>query len=194
MTHRRHSMTKFVRCCAATLILLQGYSAVAAEIPPGLRTWLMAIEALPNPEQLRRAGGPLTEKHLDAVVSDVQEPIYARHRALSLLGSLDSPKAVALLQAQLRNRDTALRATAVVAWLGGVGRRDSKLALKFADKLLRDPEPSVRAAAARALTFVQDPAAARVIAAKARAHENSDQVQPLLDRTIRELDQRMGNR
>ncbi len=187
-------MAKLVQCCAVLVLLSQGYHAFAAEIPPALRSWLMAIEALPNAEQLRRAGGSQTEKLLEAVVSDAQEPIYARHRALSLLGSLDSPKAVALLQGQLRNRDAALRATAVVAWLGGVGRRDSKLALKFADKLLRDPEVSVRAAAARALTFVQDPAAARLIAAKARAQEKSDQVQPLLDRTIRELDQRMGNR
>ncbi len=171
-------------------VLCASATAQAADIPQPLRTWLLAIEAVPNAEQVRRAGGAKTEALLDAVVLDAKEPSYARHRALSLLSLLDTPAALQTLRKHLTIKDDALRATAAVAWASGPARRHPQTAWKDLDRLLADRAPQVRAAAARALALTGDVKGARERALARRAHETVPEVQKALDRAVQQLGER----
>jgi len=169
--------------CAAT-------SAIAADIAQPLRSWLLAIEAVPNAEQVRRAGGAHTEALLDAVIRDTKETSYARHRALSFLSLLDTPAALHTLRKHLMLKDDSLRATAAVAWASGPGRRQPQDAWPDLDRLLADRAPQVRAAAARALALAGDGKGARDRALRRRARESVPEVQKALDRAVQQLDAR----
>ena len=167
-----------------------GSLALGAEIPQSLRSWLMALEAVPSAEQLRRAGGDKTEALLDAVVRDAGEASYPRHRALSLLSLFDTKAATDALRKHLAIRDDALRATAAVAWASGPARRTPQYAMAELDPLLTDRSPQVRAAAARALALTGDAGGSRQRALKRRAKETVPEVQKALDRAVQQIDEK----
>ncbi len=172
---------------AATLLATPAF---AVEVNQPLRAWLLAMESVPTPAQLVQAGGPSVEVALDAVVHDGHETTYARHRALSFLGILATPKATERLRKDLTLADPALRATGAVAWAAGPGRRDARKAMPVLDKLLNDAVPAVRSAAARGLLFLPDAKLARDHAAKRRAKETHPEVLKALDFALRKLDAR----
>lgn len=180
--------TKLAGWAITATLLAPG--VLAAEVGKPLRAWLLAMESVPTSAQLVQAGGPQVDAVLDAVVHDGHEATYARHRALSFLGILATPKATERLRQNLKLADPALRATGAVAWAAGPGRVDARKAMPALDKLLDDAVPAVRAAAARGLLFLPDAKLARDHAAKRRAKENHPEVLQALDRTMRQLDGR----
>lgn len=179
-----------MRRLVVSLVLSLGSWAMplhAAEVPSGLRTWLQALEAVPRPEQLRKAAGPELETLLDQVVRDPREATYARHRALSFLGLLDTPLAAARLEALVGMTDPSLRATAALAWAGGPGRRQPQQAWPVLDRLLRDPAPQVRAAAVRGLAMVADRKGARDRVIARFKDEKDAEVRAACQRTLQRL-------
>lgn len=185
-------LTAPILASLATVAILATAPAHAARpaVPPGLRSWLLALESVPTEAQVRISGGPKVEACLDGVVRDAAETAYARHRALSFLGMLESPKATALLRRHLTIADPAMRATAAVAWATGPARRNAAAAWPELDRLLADPAPQVRASAARSLAFIADRKGAMDRVARARDRERVTEVQRALDRTALKL----GNR
>lgn len=155
--------------------------------PAGLRSWLEAVEAVPDAAALHRAGGSSVARTLDAVARDLTERSYARHRAVSFLGMLRDANATARLRAHLKNSDEDLRSTAALAWLAGPGRRTPAVAEPDLAALLADPSPAVRASAARGLAwFGQRPVAAAWVA-KRLAVESDAQVRVALESSRRAL-------
>lgn len=176
------------------LLTLPGLAIAApnrpGDVPAGLRTWLLALESVPVAAQLQQAGGKDVDLVLDRVVRDDHERGYARHRAMSFLGILDGTRATELLRRNLKIRDPALRATAAIAWAAGPGRRDAGKNIGELDRLLNDPVPAVRAAAARGLAFLPDRRLARDHALQRRERETVPEVIKALDRTVHQLNER----
>jgi hypothetical protein len=133
-------------------------------VPAALRSWLLAVEAVPDAAALRKAGGAATEDLLLAVAGDANEASYGRHRAVSFLGVIGGSKATGYLRACTASPDADLRATAALAWASGPGRRDAGAAAATMRALLADPVASVRAAAAHGLRWLNKPEVARSLA------------------------------
>ena len=169
------------------LALLVPTGGHATEVPPALRSWLLAYDSVPSAAQVRQAGGTAASGLLDRVVLDTRETGYARQRALAFLGTLDEAKATALLRKHLHSTEPGLRRTGALAWAMGPARRGDTDSLPPLATLLADPEPSVRTAAARGLEFVHNRETALAKAKQRRQIEKHPEVKASLDHAVQTL-------